>query len=274
MKQNQNGFAAMIAVLVVAAALVAGAGVYFYQTQVDQSKPAPAVQKIKNPPVVGKKEVETKKESGVIIVKDKGQSDSNIEYEMIKNERGFEFPEITDFKDENVKNKINRRIKEATSDFCECLSEDCQVKIEVVHDLNYIFSINVSAIWYCKGYLHDARVFEGLVFDMKTGNQIKLEDIFDMRDDRGILKLNNEVIALLAKYAQDINWENNDMCKDEYKEEFLRQYFYSYYISGNNIIFIPNMASASWGCTNDIVVPIKEILPMARAGGILSGLVN
>ena len=46
MKKNQNGFATIAVALIVAATLLVGAGVYFYQTQIGKptSPAVPAVQ--------------------------------------------------------------------------------------------------------------------------------------------------------------------------------------------------------------------------------------
>ncbi|HNR81166.1 MAG TPA: hypothetical protein PKK37_01895, partial [Candidatus Pacearchaeota archaeon] len=119
-----------------------------------------------------------------IISRDKGVAS----YSMEKSEKGFSFPKITVFEDENIKNKINARLKEVAAGFCECSTGVCQVGAEVTYSSNYIFSVNVSAIWSCEGYLHDARVFEGLVFDMKTGNQVAIGDVFDLSLDMGSLR--------------------------------------------------------------------------------------
>ncbi len=92
MKQNQNGFAAMIAVLVVAAALVAGAGVYFYQTQVDQPKlaPVPAIQNtetLPNLPAESEKEIKT---AGT--ASERSEPIDTSDWKTYRNEEyGFEF---------------------------------------------------------------------------------------------------------------------------------------------------------------------------------------
>ncbi|HOI97007.1 MAG TPA: hypothetical protein PLA19_00715 [Candidatus Pacearchaeota archaeon] len=66
---NQKGFAAIVVALVITAALLAGAGVWVYQTQVATPKPAPAVQKTENQSVVGEKEVKTEVEESEEPVK-------------------------------------------------------------------------------------------------------------------------------------------------------------------------------------------------------------
>ncbi|GEM_PF-3956529 len=193
-------------------------------------------------------------------------------YSTIKIEKGFLFPEITAFEDENIKTKVNAKLKEEAGLFCVCDEisplTGCQVDAKVTYSSNYIFSLKVFYNWSCEKELHDSRGFTNFVFDMKNGEIVGFGDIFGAPASSLGPQISDKLAGLIEK-----NVKNKADCPEVYQKEYIKDYSYSYFITDKGVAFTPELSYAELMCTEDILIPMAEIKPLAKTNSILERLI-
>lgn len=196
------------------------------------------------------------------------RGDGAVAYSMEKNGRGFVFPKITGFEDENIKNKVNAKLKENADYFCECDDlgglTGCQVDAKVTYASNYIFSVQLFYNWSCEKELHDARGFDSYVFDMKTGQIVGFGDVFGLPANRLVQQISDGLADVIYR-----NVKNIDKCPEAYELEDIKNYSYSYSIADKEVVFTPNISYAGLVCAEDIIVPVAEAAQFAKPNSIL-----
>ena len=200
------------------------------------------------------------------------QESGGTSYSMVKNDKGFLFPEITSFADENIKAKVNAKIQKEAGIICKCDDlgglTGCDVDARVTYNSNYIFSLAVSYNWSCEKELHDSRGFSRFVFDMKNGEIAGLEDVFGLSNSPLGQQISDKLAGLIQK-----NVKNIAECPEAYEEESIKNYSYSYFITDQGVAFTPEISYAGLMCTEDIVVPVADVEPLAKPNSILERLV-
>jgi len=194
-------------------------------------------------------------------------------YAMVKTGKGFMFPEITGFENDDVKAAVNAELKEKTLRYCDCNPENCDVKADVSYSRDYIFSVSIFANWYCDGSAHDVRWQDNVTFDMRSGKAVELADIFGGVDMAADGAINDEMVSLMEKHASNIKLPDGVECTGLYTRESLKKYANKYYISDAGVIFSVEFPYVASACDNDIVIPIDEIKPLAKPNTILDRLI-
>ncbi len=199
--------------------------------------------------------------------------EGEMSYSMIKTEKSFLFPEITAFEDENIKTKVNAKLKEEADSFCVCGEigplTGCQIDAKVTYSSNYIFSLEMFYNWSCEKELHDSRGFTNLVFDMKNGEIVGFGDIFGAPASSLGPQISDKLAGLIEK-----NVKNKADCPEVYQKELIKDYSYSYFVTDRGVAFTPELSYAGLMCTEDILIPMAEIKPLAKPNSIMERLIT
>lgn len=157
-----------------------------------------------------------------------------------------------------------------------------------IYAKNDIFSFAYYADYYCGGAYPDTWT-SGITFDLKTGKEVKLDDIFENYEKREGLEIGElfsgrsdvgvkEVFLnyYIKDYLQLSNGQDDSGCVEELDPNrgstaFL---YASFYIDDNNIYIVPSLPHVIRACSADIKVPIKEVIKYAKPGSILSRIVE
>jgi hypothetical protein len=147
-------------------------------------------------------------------------------------------------------------------------------KGKVGYASNDIFSINIYTDFDCGG-AHPGNANESVTFDMKTGNQVKLRDLFKNFDQ------DQTAISAIVKKQHSTSIDgytaaegSESDCKQILNGSFDSVSFpyVSYYISPQGFVVIPPLAHAFYDCTQQYIVPISKISQYINPNGILARL--
>lgn len=201
-------------------------------------------------------------------------SNKEINTTVNNNSADFTFPQVANFEDKTIEAKVNSELKKKKDSLCRCENQNdmsaCLVDAKVTYDSNYIFSVSYFDSWYCKGLVHDIRGFNSLVFDMKTGEVIDFADIFGPPLSPLGPQTTDELANLIKKNLKSD--KSSNQCLKLYDFEDIKNYSYSCFVSEKGIGFTPQLPYVGMVCTEDIFVPVSDVLPLAKPGSILERL--
>jgi hypothetical protein len=156
-----------------------------------------------------------------------------------------------------------------------------------IYAKNDIFSFGYYYNTSCGGRPNAGTV--GVTYDLKTGKEVTLDDIFQNYEKRESLEIGElfsgrsdvgvkEVFLdyYIKDYLQLSNGQDDNGCVEELDpNRGSTAFLYStFYIDDTNIYIIPSLPQAIKVCSMDIKVPIKEVIKYAKPGSILSRIVE
>ncbi len=232
-----------------------------------------------------------------------------VKYEMVTVRKDFTLPRVTDFYDKDVQNKVNDAFDKIAHDYTclgisdlEYLRDEVRtqskysdkkyteaeiikmneqeaqdalgwfyiVNSKVTYASNDIFSININTSLNCGG-AHPGASNDSMTFDMKTGKEVELKDLFiNFKRDKTALA---EIVK--AQKSLEPEGEVDTLECSEYLNEYFSEgsmEFASYYISKRGLVIIPALPHVVYVCTREYVVPISKISQYWNPEGILARL--
>ncbi|MBI5420946.1 MAG: hypothetical protein HZA35_01390 [Parcubacteria group bacterium] len=209
-----------------------------------------------------------------------------IHYTLITAPNGkYTYPIVADYSDREAMDKVNQTLSgifknfgcdESDSDIAQALSDgkaSWDIKVSVDYAKNNIFSIRERGSYYCGGMYPTNTVSDGLIFDMKSGEQVRFQNLFknyEMDKDNII----NTVYGDMIMTAKDltINDTERGACADSYTSESLTSIDHSYSFSPSvkTITIKPDFPPAAEGCSKEFEIPIQKLLPFIDANSIVN----
>ena len=189
------------------------------------------------------------------------------------------FPRLTSFRDSSVMKRVNDQLDQETRKFkCEDDSNpktEFMVQASVTYAARDIFSIDASASYNCGGPYPTNDADMSMTFDLKTGNRVELEDLFDgySTDKRKILEMafanqiEHTAKLLAAKTEDDGSCEKNT---DLYTVDNLAGSSFSFSFAPAGLQMKPQWPHVVEVCAERVTVPYKMLSPFARASGLLA----
>jgi hypothetical protein len=186
------------------------------------------------------------------------------------------FPRMTRFSDARVMREVNRQIDEATKDF-GCGGQGGKdayytVRSKVAYARDDIFSIYASAQYWCGGPYptNDSNISQ--TYDLKTGKQIKFEELFNNyeTDKREILRvIFADRIATSEKMAAA--GKTGDDCEGEiYSLNNLESSSYAFNFSSAGLQVQPDWPHVVEACADIVTIPYSKLRKFAAPNGILA----
>jgi hypothetical protein len=202
-----------------------------------------------------------------------------IAYSMIPVRRtGIRFPRLVRLENKEVLRLVNRQIDALTSEFgCSDRGADSYYKVRSRVDFagKGIFSIYASAEYYCGGPYppNDSNI--SVTFDLKTGKQVKFEELFRdyETDKRAILR------AMFAKQVENseklmaTGRKNEDTCEGNpglYSLDRLQDSTFSFNFSRQGLKVQPQWPHVVEACAELVTVPYSRLSKYAAPNGLLS----
>lgn len=205
------------------------------------------------------------------------QASSEIGYANAPVRRtGIRFPRLTRFSDPKVMREVNRQIDAATRDFgCDRGSgKDAYftVRSKVAYADKDIFSIYASAQYYCGGPYPTNDSNSSLTYDLRTGKQVKFEELFRSyeADKREILKIIFAAqIAEAAKLAAS-GKAKEDSCNTQFTMDILEGSEYAFNFSKAGLQVQPSWPHVVEACAEIVTVPYSKLEKFAAPDGLLA----
>jgi hypothetical protein len=204
------------------------------------------------------------------------QTSGEIGYQMARVRRTkMVFPRLTRFRDRAVLSAVNRQIDVLTRDFgCDRGRNNYyNLKSRVEYAAKDVFSIYASAEYFCGGAYPTNDSNNSVTFDMKTGKQIKFEELFknyeaDKREILGTIFASQ--IAVAARRAASRKPEAEDDCEDLFQLDRLESSTYAFNFSGNGLSVQPEWPHVIEACAERVTVPYAKLMKFAAPNGVLA----
>lgn len=203
------------------------------------------------------------------------QSGGEVGYQMARVRRTkMRFPRLTRFRDRAVMNAVNRQIDVLARDFgCTGRNSYYNLKSRVEYAAHDIFSIYASAEYFCGGAYPTNDSNNSATFDMKTGKQVKFEELFKNyeADKREILQtIFATQIATAARRAASRKPDAEDDCEDLFEIERLESSSYAFNFSRNGLSVQPEWPHVIEACADRVTVPYAKLQRFAAPNGVLA----
>lgn len=205
-----------------------------------------------------------------------GRQSGEIGYQMARIRRTkLMFPRLTRFRDRAVMGAVNRQIDVLTRDFgCEDRGRNnyYNLRSRVEYAAKDIFSIYASAEYFCGGAYPTNDSNNSVTFDMKTGKQIKFEELFKNyeADKREIL---GTIFASLIARAASGNAKKEGDCAGEadmYTIDHFESSSYAFNFSKTGLSVQPEWPHVIEACAERVTVPYAKLKNFAAPGGALA----
>ncbi len=202
-----------------------------------------------------------------------------IGYQMARVRRTkLMFPRLTRFRDRAVLNSVNRQIDVLTRDLgCEGRGRNNYYKLRsrVEYAAKDVFSIYASAEYFCGGAYptNDSNI--SMTFDMKTGKQVKFEELFKNyeADKREILgTIFASLIARAARMASGSPNKEGDCAgeADMYTIDHFESSSYAFNFSKTGLSVQPEWPHVIEACAERVTVPYAKLSKFAAPDGALA----
>lgn len=203
-------------------------------------------------------------------------SGGEIGYQMARVRRTkMMFPRLTRFRDRAVLGAVNRQIDVLTRDFgCDRGRNNYyNLKSRVEYAAHDVFSIYASAEYFCGGAYPTNDSNNSVTFDMKTGRQIKFEELFKNyeADKREILEtIFASQIAVATRRAATRKPEAEEDCEDLFQLDRLESSTYAFNFSRNGLSVQPEWPHVIEACAERVTVPYAKLSKFAAPNGVLA----
>lgn len=175
-------------------------------------------------------------------------------------------------------NSVNRQIDVLTRDFgCEgrVRSNYFNLKSRVEYAAKDVFSIYASAEYFCGGAYPTNDSNNSITFDMKTGKQVKFEELFknyeaDKREILGMIFASQ--IASAARIASGAANKEEDCAgqPDIYTIDNFESSSYAFNFSKNGLSVQPEWPHVIEACAERVTVPYAKLSKFAAPDGVLA----
>ncbi|HEX8920076.1 MAG TPA: hypothetical protein VF766_01280 [Pyrinomonadaceae bacterium] len=205
------------------------------------------------------------------------QPSGEIGYQMARIRRTkMMFPKLTRFRDRAVLGAVNRQIDVLTRDFgCQDRGRNnyFNLKSRVEYAAKDVFSIYASAEYFCGGAYPTNDSNNSLTFDMKTGKQVKFEELFkdyeaDKREILGTIFASQ--IATATRRAASRKPDAEDDCEDLFQLDRLESSTYAFNFSRNGLSVQPEWPHVIEACAERVTVPYAKLMKFAAPNGVLA----
>ena len=164
--------------------------------------------------------------------------------------------------------EINRLAQEACDTFFDNLSEE-DIDTEMASpeypflntgsgtitcNENGVLSVKLEFEWFMGG-VHNAN-FSGLNFDLQTGKELELTDIFSMGEDELLQYLHEQSVQFIEQHPENPAWSDEE--RVEQTRQTINEYTldkYEFYIQENTVYLCYPTYSWADGATGPVVVP-------------------
>ncbi len=141
-----------------------------------------------------------------------------------------------------------------------------------VYAKNDILSFGYSSGSYCGGAYPNYGTY-GQNYDLKTGTEIKLPELFEAYDQSPVINI------FFEYYKKQYSTENLDDYEDCFeivdpKDENSTFKYANFYLKDEEIIVMPALAHFAAPCQADVRVPLKEVVQYATKDSLLHILVK
>lgn len=202
-----------------------------------------------------------------------------IGYQMARVRRTkLTFPRLTRFRDRAVLGAVNRQIDVLTRDLgCEGRGRNNYYKLRsrVEYAAKDVFSVYASAEYFCGGAYptNDSNI--SMTFDMKTGKQVKFEELFKNyeADKREILgTIFASLIAKAARMASGTPNKEGDCAgeADMYTIDHFESSSYAFNFSKTGLSVQPEWPHVIEACAERVTVPYAKLSKFAAPDGVLA----
>ena len=204
------------------------------------------------------------------------ETSGEIGYQMARVRRTkMMFPRLTRFRDRAVLGAVNRQIDVLTRDFgCDRGRNNYyNLKSRVEYAAHNVFSIYASAEYFCGGAYPTNDSNNSVTFDMKTGKQIKFEELFkdyeaDKQEILGTIFASQ--IATAKRRAASRKPDAEDDCEDLFQPDRLESSTYAFNFSRNGLSVQPEWPHVIEACAERVTVPYAKLAKFAAPNGVLA----
>ncbi len=200
----------------------------------------------------------------------------HISYTFIKYQSGISMPTVVAFPDEAVMNRVNRELTNiGTSLGCQEVFSGTQatyfnVDPKVVYNKNDIFSVSIHASYFCGGAYPTNDSNLSVTFDMKTGERVDFEELFQNyeQDKAKILRL---IFGDLIRMGETYKGKDQN-CNTIYSEKrFTEETIgYGYVVSKEGITVQPLWPHVIEVCAVPRTVMHATLAPYLKQDSLLS----
>lgn len=201
-----------------------------------------------------------------------------IGYQMARVRRTkMRFPRLTRFKNRAVLGVVNRQIDALTREFgCDDRGRYnyFNLRSRVEYASQDIFSIYASTEYFCGGPYPTNDNNISVTFDMKTGKQIKFEELFknyeaDKREIIGVMFASQ--IATAARRAASRKPDSTETdCEDLFEIGQLETSTFAFNFSKDGLSVQPQWPHVIEACAERITVPYAKLEKFAAPDGVLA----
>jgi hypothetical protein len=195
----------------------------------------------------------------------------------------FLFPEISNFHDKAILEKVNKQLKEKT-DNMRCLNDmgaggsvdvsywNYNSTATVANTTNDIFSIEIGSSNFCGG-AHPNSYDESITFDMRTGEKVPFEKLF-VNFNASKKALADIIFPYPATPIPLENADTSGNCEANEIIDIAHNSFDSatYFIKDSKLFVIPSMPHVVGFCAEPKEVSLKTIAQYIDKNGILARL--
>jgi hypothetical protein len=176
---------------------------------------------------------------------------------------GAELPRIRLPERPEVEQRVNEQLDSLAGDLmCEDPSFTYHSTASVEHSVDDVFSVLVSASYYCGGPYPVDGADQSTTFDLQTGEAVRFAELFEDYERDGT--------AIARAFVESISAADLEGCEDVLTpEELLGLQAFSYTISTAGLRVVPTFAHVISVCNGQSTVPFDALRAFAARGGIL-----
>ncbi|MBC7981802.1 hypothetical protein H7X65_01875 [Candidatus Parcubacteria bacterium] len=270
MKKTNQGFIVPL-LMVIIGVLVVGGGFYIYYKNESLKKlETEDLQMVATSTISSEDNKENLKTKSSVDIKYKMVSTVNSKYQ---------YPQITDFKDKQIMDKVNQTLSQTFNFSCDIDTPTDKsywdVKISIDYAKNDIFSVNSSGDFYCGGAYPTNNYSNTLTFDMKTGEQVSFENMFDNYQKNKVKIINSmyeKVISETKDYISKNPTDNGNCGSVNTYDMLASEYGQSFRLTDKpGVISIrPDYPHVIEACIPEVEVAVQKLLPYVSLNSILN----